>query len=82
MGLNDAVSELLACFEFYNNVTLCSTSHSVKWIPNLWELRQAEAGQLEAAFPPAITRMAELSHLLISVNSAANLYIYLAKGPV
>ena len=62
-------------------------SHSVKWIPNIWEFRKAQLGQvadklllhyqykslylmfqLDTEFPPLISSITELSHLMTVFN--------------
>jgi len=52
--------------------------HSVKWIPNIYELVQVEDGK-GVAWPPWIEYVTCSSHLLTTLNSSVNFYIYLFK---
>jgi len=54
--------------------------HSIKWIPNVYELLQvgrADGEQLH--WPPWIELVTHISHLMTVFNSSVNFYIYFAK---
>ncbi|XP_040579725.1 FMRFamide receptor [Lepeophtheirus salmonis] len=51
--------------------------HSVKWIPNIYELIQVGTGRL--VWPHWIETITNVSHLLTTFNSSVNFYIYFAK---
>ena len=71
------------------------TCHSVRWIPNLYELQQKEVGtvssrvwsqsghrvylQEDLSWPPWIQHTTHLSNLLLVVSTATSFYIYLLK---
>ena len=53
--------------------------HSVKWIPNIYELLQRlfqDIGEEDIAWPLWVQYNTEISHLLTVLNSSANFYIY------
>jgi len=59
-------------------VAVFITSHSVKWIPNIWELVHAD-NKVELKWPIWVEYITCLSHLLTTLNSSVNFYIYLFK---
>ena len=52
--------------------------HSVKWIPNLYELARL-AREDKRAWPPWVESTTHISHFLMTVNSSVNFYIYCFK---
>ncbi len=52
--------------------------HSVKWIPNLYELARL-AREDKRAWPPWVESVTHVSHFLMTVNSSVNFYIYYFK---
>ncbi len=52
--------------------------HSVKWIPNLYELARL-ANEDKRAWPPWVESVTHISHFLMTLNSSTNFYIYCAK---
>ncbi len=52
--------------------------HSVKWIPNLYELSRL-AREDKRAWPPWVESVTHISHFLMTVNSSVNFYIYCVK---
>jgi len=53
--------------------------HSVRWIPNLYELQQKEVGTEDMSWPPWIQYTTHLSHLLTVVSTSTSFYIYFVK---
>jgi len=51
--------------------------HSIKWIPNIYELLQVGSGEI--VWPSWIETVTHFSHLLTTFNSSVNFYIYFAK---
>ena len=52
--------------------------HSVKWIPNLYELARL-AREDKREWPPWVESVTHISHFLMVVNSSVNFYIYCIK---
>jgi len=54
--------------------------HSIKWIPNIYEMLQVgrDKGQ-QLHWPPWIELVTHISHLMTVFNSSVNFYIYFAK---
>ena len=52
--------------------------HSVKWIPNLYELARL-AREDKTAWPPWVESVTHVSHFLMTVNCSVNFYIYCFK---
>ena len=53
------------------------TFHSVKWIPNIYELIQRiQSDMEEIPWPDWIENVTTVSHFLILLNSSVNYYIY------
>lgn len=52
--------------------------HSVKWIPNLFELARL-AWDDKREWPPWIESVTHISHFLMVLNSSVNFYIYCGK---
>jgi len=53
--------------------------HSVKWIPNIWELATVlQSGKVDD-WPDWVQLISCLSHLLTTFNSSVNFFIYLIK---
>ena len=52
--------------------------HSVKWIPNLYELARL-AREDKREWPPWVESVTHISHFLMVVNSSVNFYIYCFK---
>ena len=52
--------------------------HSVRWIPNVYELVRIVRGQKED-WPVWIESLTNISHFLTTLNSSANFYIYCFK---
>ena len=51
--------------------------HSIKWIPNIYELLQRTMyGDEEIEWPLWVDSVAMISHFLIVVNSSVNFYVY------
>lgn len=55
--------------------------HSVKWVPNVWELRQvgSEASRQGGEWPEWLQVTTHFSHLLTTLNGSTSVYIYLVK---
>ena len=55
--------------------------HSVKWVPNVWELRQVggEASLQGGEWPEWLQVTTHFSHLLTTLNGSTSVYIYLVK---
>jgi len=58
--------------------------HSIKWVPNIYELLQVQTGQvftqdMEVIWPAWVEYVTCLSHLLTTFNSSVNFYIYMFK---
>ena len=55
--------------------------HSVKWIPNLYELSRLVSDDDDAkrAWPPWVESVTHISHFLMTLNSSVNFYVYCAK---
>ncbi|XP_023324659.1 uncharacterized protein LOC111698538 [Eurytemora carolleeae] len=51
--------------------------HAIRWIPNIWELRQSDQSDID--WPPWIQNITSLSHLLTVFSSSVNFYIYAYK---
>merc|ERR1712141_581565 len=51
--------------------------HSIKWIPNIYELMQVDYGAVE--WPYWVEIFVCISHLMVVFNSSVNFYIYFAK---
>ena len=57
--------------------TVFLTFHSVRWIPNIFELIQRIPSDLEEIpWPEWIQTVTTISHFLILLNSSVNYYIY------
>ena len=52
--------------------------HSVRWIPNVYELVRIMRGEKED-WPPWIESLTHISHFLTTLNSSVNFYIYCFK---
>ena len=52
--------------------------HSVRWIPNVYELVRIVRGQKED-WPSWIESLTHISHFLTTLNSSVNFYIYCFK---
>lgn len=52
--------------------------HSVKWIPNLYELARL-ATEDKRAWPAWVESVTHISHFLMTVNSSVNFYVYCVK---
>ncbi len=52
--------------------------HSVKWIPNLYELSRLTTKDARE-WPPWVESVTHISHFLMTFNSSVNFYIYCAK---
>ena len=52
--------------------------HSVRWIPNVYELVRIVRGQRED-WPSWIESLTHISHFLTTLNSSVNFYIYCFK---
>ena len=52
--------------------------HSVRWIPNVYELARIVRGR-EEDWPPWIESLTHISHFLTTLNSSVNFYIYCFK---
>ena len=52
--------------------------HSVRWIPNVYELVRIVRGQ-EEDWPTWIESLTHISHFLTTLNSSVNFYIYCFK---
>ena len=52
--------------------------HSVKWIPNIYELVRLSTNN-KRQWPSWIESITHVAHFLMSVNSSANFYVYCAK---
>ena len=55
------------------------TCHSVKWIPNVWEIRQAGLEQKELDWPVWVEYVTYTSHFLTTLNGSTNIFIYFIK---
>merc|ERR1712038_1816820 len=53
--------------------------HAVKWIPNIWELLTSVDDEILTESPSWLEYMTCLSHLLTTLNSSLNFYIYSLK---
>ena len=69
--------------------------HSIRWIPNIYELQQEAATkvrilwdkgllanhliQADLVWPPWVQYTVQFSHLLTTINSSVNFYIYTLK---
>ena len=53
--------------------------HSVRWIPNIYELQQGAQSKEELVWPPWVQCTTQFSHLLTVFNSTVNFYIYFLK---
>lgn len=53
--------------------------HSIKWIPNIYELIQVENNEEEVPWPVWVEYVTCLSHALTTFNSSVNFYIYIFK---
>ena len=52
--------------------------HSVKWIPNIYELVRL-SGNDKRQWPPWIESTTHIAHFLMSLNSSVNFYVYCVK---
>ena len=52
--------------------------HSVRWIPNVYELVRIVRGQKEI-WPTWIESLTHISHFLTTLNSSVNFYVYCFK---
>jgi len=52
--------------------------HSIRWIPNIYEIQQGAVGK-SIHWPPWVYCTQYLSHLLTVINSSVNFYIYCYK---
>jgi len=53
--------------------------HSIKWIPNIYELIQVENDEEEVPWPVWVEYVTCISHALTTFNSSVNFYIYMFK---
>ena len=53
--------------------------HSVKWIPNIWELQQSGLDEEDLDWPVWIEYVTYTSHLLTTINCSTNVFIYFIK---
>jgi len=53
--------------------------HSIRWIPNIFELQQGASRKEDLVWPPWVQYTIHLSHLLTVINSSVNFYIYFLK---
>jgi len=53
--------------------------HSIRWIPNIWEMRQAGTDKDMILWPEWVHKVSQFSHLMTVLSSSVNFYIYLAK---
>jgi len=53
--------------------------HSIKWIPNIYELIQVENDEEEVPWPVWVEYVTCTSHALTTFNSSVNFYIYMFK---
>ena len=53
--------------------------HSVKWIPNVWEISQAGLGENELDWPVWVEYVTYTSHFLTTLSSSTNIFIYFIK---
>merc|ERR1719206_32498 len=53
--------------------------HSVRWIPNIFELQQGTSNKEHLKWPPWVQYTTHFSHLLTVINSSVNFYIYFLK---
>ena len=53
--------------------------HSVRWIPNVYELTRIYKGTEKEDWPPWIESLTHISHFLTTLNSSVNFYIYCFK---
>merc|ERR1719458_1212414 len=52
--------------------------HSLKWVPNIWELRQkGEGGDVD--WPFWVQQVTHLSHLFTTLSGSSNVFIYFLK---
>ena len=51
-------------------------SHSIRWIPNIYELIQRMQDKVDVSWPDWIELFTQFSHLLTVFNSSVNFYIY------
>ena len=52
--------------------------HSVKWIPNLYELGRLAMDD-KRSWPPWVECVTHIAHFLMTLNSSTNFYIYCGK---
>ena len=52
--------------------------HSVKWIPNLYELWRLAMDD-KRSWPPWVEGATHIAHFLMTLNSSTNFYIYCGK---
>lgn len=53
--------------------------HSIRWLPNIYEIRQGVLTKDQIVWPDWVSSVTEISHLLTVFNSSVNFYIYQAK---
>ena len=52
--------------------------HSVKWIPNIYELFRLAMDD-KRSWPPWVECVTHIAHFLMTLNSSTNFYIYCGK---
>jgi len=61
-------------------VAVFITCHTVKWVPNIWELAQlGDQPIADISWPGWLNYITCISHLLTTFNSSVNFYIYSFK---
>ena len=61
-------------------LTVFIICHSLKFIPNMYEIRQGvQTSDVNLLWPKWIEYAASLSHLLITLNASSDVFIYFIK---
>ena len=60
-------------------LTVFILCHSVKWIPNIWELQQSGLDEDDLDWPVWIEYVTYTSRLLTTINCSTNVFIYFIK---